>query len=63
MPYETSYMPSLKTMGNIYGENGGMPLCQEFHYESIFTWQRKLGLCCWCGDYWLDRGNGGFECH
>jgi hypothetical protein len=22
-------------MGSMYGESGGMPLCQKFHYKSI----------------------------
>ncbi len=37
-PSKMSCMPLLKRMGTLYGENGDMPLHQEFHYKSIFTW-------------------------
>jgi len=31
-------MPLLKKVGMLYGESGGTPFYQEFHYEPIFTW-------------------------
>jgi hypothetical protein len=31
-------------MGTLYGKNGGMPVCQEFHYESISVTTLALGL-------------------
>jgi hypothetical protein len=37
MPFEMSCMPSFEKVGTLYGENSGMPLHQEFHYELIFT--------------------------
>jgi hypothetical protein len=40
-PFETSCMPLLDRMGTLHGENGGTPLRQEFHYESIFTLLRR----------------------
>ncbi len=36
-PFEMSCMFSLEKVGMLYGESGGTPLRQEFHYESIFT--------------------------
>jgi hypothetical protein len=35
--FETSCMPSFEKVGMLDGESGGMPLCQKFHYEPIFT--------------------------
>jgi hypothetical protein len=37
MPFEKLCMPSFERVGMLYGENDGTPLCQEFHYELIFT--------------------------
>jgi hypothetical protein len=37
MPFEMSCMPSLKRVGMLYGEIGGMPLHQEFYYQPIST--------------------------
>jgi hypothetical protein len=37
MPSEMSCMPLFKRVDMLYGESGGMPLCQEFHYEPIST--------------------------
>jgi hypothetical protein len=37
MPFKMSSMPLFEKVGTLYGENGDMPLCQEFRYESIFT--------------------------
>jgi hypothetical protein len=34
-------MPSLERMDMLYGKNDGMPLYEEFHYESISTWPEK----------------------
>jgi hypothetical protein len=31
----------VQEMGMLYGESDGTPLCQEFHYELIFTWPKK----------------------
>ncbi len=36
-PLETSCMPPLERMGMLYGESDNTALCQEFHYEPIFT--------------------------
>ncbi len=37
MPSKMSCMPSFKIMSMLYGESGGTPLCQEFHYKLICT--------------------------
>jgi hypothetical protein len=37
MPSKKLCMPLLERMGTLYGENGGTPLLQEFHYEPIPT--------------------------
>jgi hypothetical protein len=50
MPFKTSCMPSLEKVGMMYGDSGGMPLCQEFHYEPIstsFEKTRSLSLMWW----------------
>ncbi len=39
-----SCMPSFKKVGAMYGENGGMPLCQKFHCEPIFTWLERTSF-------------------
>jgi len=36
-PSEMSCMLLLEKVGMLYGESGGTPLCQKFHYKSIFT--------------------------
>jgi hypothetical protein len=36
-------MPSFKRVGMLYGKSGGMPLRQEFHYQSIFVATLALG--------------------
>jgi hypothetical protein len=33
MSFKTSCMFSFEKVGTFYGENGGMPLRHEFHYE------------------------------
>jgi hypothetical protein len=37
MPSDTSCMPSFEKEGMLYGKSDGTLLCQEFHYELIFT--------------------------
>jgi hypothetical protein len=37
MPLEMSCMPLFKKVVTLYGESGGMLLCQKFNYELIFT--------------------------
>jgi hypothetical protein len=60
MPLETSCMPSFERVNMMYGENGGTPLRQKFHYELIFTWimsNKSLLLMWWLlirhGRWWL----------
>jgi hypothetical protein len=36
-PSKMSSMPLLEKVGTLYGDCNGMPLHQEFHYESIST--------------------------
>ncbi len=50
---------AFERMGTLYVENDGTPLCQEFHYEPIFTWPEKnisllmWWLMTWCERQWL----------
>jgi hypothetical protein len=37
MSSEMSRMPSFEKVGTLYGKNDGTSLCQEFHFELIFT--------------------------
>ncbi len=36
-----SCLPLFKKVGMLYGKSNGTFLCQEFHYELIFTWPEK----------------------
>jgi len=35
----------------MYGENGGTPLRQEFHYKSIITGHERIRSLLRCGGY------------
>jgi hypothetical protein len=37
MPLEMSCVPLFEKMGTLYGESGGLFICQKFHYELIST--------------------------
>jgi hypothetical protein len=60
MPFKMSWMHLFERVGTLYGENGAMPLHQEFDYESIFTWPKRtrFSFPMWwllirCGGWWL----------
>jgi hypothetical protein len=42
MPFELSCMPSFKKVGMLYAKSNGTPLHQEFYYELIFTWPKRI---------------------